>query len=66
MKFSELLGMTLREIKGTYGDGEMILEEVTGKRFRLYHEQDCCESVWLEDICGELSDLLDSPLLEAD
>jgi len=40
MKFSELLGMTLREIKGTYDDGEIILEEATGKRFRLYHEQD--------------------------
>ena len=34
--------------------------------FKLYHEQDCCESVWLDDICGDLSDLEGVPLLQAE
>lgn len=34
--------------------------------FTFFHEQDCCESVWIEDIEGDLSDLEDSPILEAE
>ena len=34
--------------------------------YRLYHEQNCCESVVLEDICGDLQDLVGKPILEAD
>ncbi|HDK6337024.1 hypothetical protein KD815_01505 [Klebsiella quasipneumoniae] len=34
--------------------------------FTFFHEQDCCESVWIEDIEGDLSDLEYSPILEAE
>lgn len=34
--------------------------------FSLYHQQDCCESVCLEDICGDLDDLVNSPILTAE
>lgn len=39
-----------------------------GKDFKCYifhHEQDCCESVYIESIVGDLSDLENSPLLMA-
>lgn len=37
-----------------------------GHRVVLHHHQDCCESVWLEDVDGEWSDLIGTPLIEAE
>lgn len=48
-------------------DGEYIafLTE-DGDEYRLTHIQDCCESVYVEDIVGDLKDLVGSPLLMAE
>ena len=37
-----------------------------GSKFVLAHEQDCCETVYLESVTGELDDLLNNPILKAD
>lgn len=42
---------------------EFIADDDT--RFFMLHEQDCCESVVIEDICGDLKDLVGSPILDA-
>ncbi len=41
-------------------------EEANGGHFIFYHDQDCCESVWIEDICGDLEDLVGAPITTAE
>lgn len=69
VKFSDLVGKTIYAIQGKKGDGELIFqcrdEKGEFRDFKMYHSQDCCESVYIEDICGDLSDLLNTPVLKA-
>ena len=37
-----------------------------GKFIRYYHSQDCCETVLIEDIVGNLDNLLFTPILKAE
>lgn len=66
--FSVLLGLTLISITtDDAGMSERIVFETTGgRRFELYHDQDCCEHVYVESIVGDLNDLLDYPILQAE
>lgn len=38
----------------------------TGCILRMYHDQACCENVRLEDVIGDLQDLLNSPVILAE
>ncbi|MDL2315619.1 hypothetical protein LJC59_00855 [Desulfovibrio sp. OttesenSCG-928-A18] len=62
--FTTLVGMTLKSITHDIDTMEFINAE--GRRFRLFHDQDCCESVEIEDICGDLNDLIGYPILVAE
>ena len=66
MELKELLGKTLKSATGKVGDDEIIFETTNGEKYKLYHSQDCYESVRVEDICGELSDLVGSPITQAE
>lgn len=56
--FSVLKGLTLVNVTGAKGDDVMRFECADGRTFELYHDQDCCEDVQIEDVCGDLSDLV--------
>lgn len=70
----ELLGKTLINcelIKGSDKDyytesDQIIFTTSEDKKYKLFHEQDCCEYVYVEDICGELNDLIGSPITLAE
>jgi hypothetical protein len=60
-----LLGFTLTEILLIDDDREIIFS--TGsKTFRMYHDQDCCENVSVDEIHGDVADLIGSPILLAE
>ncbi len=64
--FEELKGKTIVNIKGEIGDDEMRFICSDQSEYVLYHESDCCESVTIEDIDGDLSDLIGHPILVAE
>ena len=45
---------------------ELEFETSDGKTFLMYHEQDCCESVFLSDIAGDIDDILNTPIIRAE
>ena len=47
-------------------DGDTLTFANDTERYVFYHSQDCCEHVRIEDIVGDLSDLVGEPLLIAD
>lgn len=65
MDVSTLIGKTLIAIDSAEHE-EIIFTTDTGEMYKLYHDQDCCESVTVDDICGDLLDLLGSPIIEAE
>lgn len=66
MDFEELEGKTLVAIDVSDNNDEMLFTCNDGSHYKLYHEQDGSENVSIEDICGDLEDLLDSPILVAE
>lgn len=66
--FQEMIGTTMSSVKrldGSDGD-ELHFIDTKGNLYRFYHQQDYCECVNIEDICGDLDDLVGSPILVAE
>lgn len=64
--FTSMIGVTMSDIAANQGNDEMIFFGEDGSLFRFSHRQACCENVYIQDICGDLLDLVDSPIIEAE
>ena len=60
---TDLVGKTFTQV--IRSDDEAIVFVGEEEVYAFYHRQDCCESVSIEDVCGDLSDLENLPLLVA-
>ena len=61
-----MVGRTMVSAKGEKGDDEISFVSSDGYVFKFFHEQDCCEHVRVEDIDGDLTDLLNNPITLAE
>ena len=61
-KYDELIGKTFTCVNE---NGDTMTFKNDTDHYVFMHHQDCCESVSIEDISGDLKDLQDSPILEA-
>jgi hypothetical protein len=63
LKVNVMLGKVITEIEGEIGDDAINFVCSDGSKYKLYHSQDCCEQVSIDDIVGDFKDLIGEPLL---
>jgi len=65
----ELVGKALSSIEVirdvSNGEDKILFQCDDVTTYIMFHKQSCCESVTIDDICGDLRDLIDTPILEA-
>lgn len=63
--FESIVGKAFQSVRQTCNE-EVVFLSADGERFVMEHDQDCCESVYVEDICGDLNDLVGTPIAFAE
>ena len=66
MDISELIGKTLLYIHVDNELDEILFTCKDGTQYKMYHDQDCCEHVYIDDINGDINDLIGSKILMAE
>jgi nitrate reductase beta subunit len=69
VSFETLKGLTLSEVIISDGDDKddvITFRTNDNQIFKMWHDQDCCESVHIEDINGEMKDVVGSEILLAE
>ena len=64
-KIEDMRGKVFTRVTGSVGGDTLVFETAT-ERFVFFHSQDCCECVDINDITGDLQDLVGEPLLIAE
>lgn len=65
--FADLLGRTIVVITGAEKDSGLVtIQCADGTVFEMFHRQDCCEDVSVEDVVGDPSCLIGHPITLAE
>ena len=68
MKFvdvSILKGKILKDIKIEGTESILFIDE-DDIEYEMFHDYDCCENVYIEDICGDINNLIGSEIIMAE
>ena len=68
MKFvdvSILKGKILKDIKIEGNENIFFIDE-DAREYKMFHDYDCCENVYIEDICGDINNLIGSKIIMAE
>ena len=67
MNISDFKGLVFTSVVGLEEQSEeVIFTSSCGREFKMYHQQDCCESVYVSDVCGDTSDLVGAEVVSAE
>lgn len=77
MRFFDLKGKTIVSVIAYDCEGdvkpppykgatELRFLDSDGIKYLMYHEQDCCESVLVDDVAGDFQDIIGCPIIEAE
>lgn len=61
-----LFGKTISHINVSHDRDVIEFTLADGAFYQMYHEGECCETVEIEDIIGDLDDLIGAPILMAE
>ena len=64
VKIDDIIGKTFVSVENV-DDETILFTDSDGVKYSMQHCQDCCESVTVDDICGDLQDLVGSPIVTA-
>ena len=66
-EIGQLISKTITAITGMEsGSDSIVFTCEDGSEYTMYHDQDCCESVSINDVEGDVSDLIGSPVVVAE
>lgn len=63
---SDLVGKKIMNVEGEVGSGEIMFVTDKQEVYKMLHYQDCCESVYVESIDGDLKSLIGNVVLTAE
>ena len=65
MGIEKLIGKKMKSIV-VCGRDSIIFECETGETYKMFHDRNCCEDVYIDDICGDLQDLIGYTIISAE
>ena len=65
VEFSDLVGEVLDAVDIDREENQILLTTRSGRKFLVYHEQDCCETVAISGQDGSFDKLIGKPIVEA-
>ena len=67
VKIESLNGLIIKTINGLEkGSEEVLFHTECGRQFKMFHQQDCCEDIHIDDICGDVEDIIGSVIVQAE
>lgn len=67
--YNQLIGTVFSRVERCNNEDDTIkfyIGDESDPKYKLKHEQDCCEHVYIESITGDLSDLVGQPITMAE
>lgn len=64
--FEDLLGEICTNIEVDRSCGEIVFTLSDEQKFKLFHWNECCETVSIHEIVGDMDDIIGSPILLAE
>lgn len=64
MNINVLAGLTLEAFDGKKGDAEIVIV-ASGRKFKMLHYQDCCESVSVDSVSGNPQNAIGEVIIDA-
>ena len=65
VNITDLIGKTLTAVEGAANESERIVFRNDAETYTMLHERDSCESEMVEDVVGDVTDLIGAPIVAA-